>query len=63
MEHDPMRIARRFLIDNDVAAADIDALEAAARDEMTAVYDSASETDWPAAELAARDVQDLGGPA
>jgi pyruvate dehydrogenase E1 component alpha subunit len=63
MEHDPMRIARRFLIENQVAAADIDAVEAAAHDEMAAVYQTAKDTDWPAAELVARDVQDLGGPA
>ena len=63
MEHDPMRIARWFLLENDVAAADIDAVETAARDEMAAVYDTAKDTAWPAAELAARDVQDLGGPA
>ena len=63
MEHDPMRIARRFLIENDVAMADIDAVETAAGDEMAVVYDTAKDSAWPAAELAARDVQDIGGPA
>ena len=63
MEHDPMRIARRFLIENDVAKADIDAVETAAGDEMAVVYDTAKDSAWPAAELAARDVQDIGGPA
>ena len=63
LEHDPMTIARQFLIDAGVEPADLDAIVADAQQEMADAYDSAAAAPWPDDGLAATDVQDIGGPA
>ena len=63
LEHDPMTIARQFLIDAGAGPADLDAIVADAQQEMADAYDSAAAAPWPDDGLAATDVQDIGGPA
>lgn len=61
MAHDPLSIARAFLVENDIADADLDKIQADAEQEMAAAYQAASDAPWPEPELAKTDVQDIGG--
>ena len=63
LEHDPMTIARQFLIDSGVAPAELDAIALEAQQEMADAYDIAAAAPWPEDSLAVTDVQDIGGPA
>ncbi|NKB57743.1 MAG: thiamine pyrophosphate-dependent dehydrogenase E1 component subunit alpha [Alphaproteobacteria bacterium] len=63
MAHDPLTIARDFLTENGVLAADLEAIQGDAQQEMAAAYEAAKDAPWPAPELAAADVQDIGGAA
>lgn len=60
---DPMRRNRALLEAAGVPAAELDALEQAATDEMTAALDAAEAAPWAPAALALEDVQDAGAPA
>jgi pyruvate dehydrogenase E1 component alpha subunit len=59
-ERDPLRLAAARLATLGTAAAELDALHAAAKAEMETAVARAKATGWPAAELAYRDVQDFG---
>jgi TPP-dependent pyruvate/acetoin dehydrogenase alpha subunit len=63
MAHDPLTIARGFLVGNGVSSDDLETINSDAQREMTVAYEAAKEAPWPAPELAATDVQDIGGPA
>ncbi|MCB1742868.1 MAG: thiamine pyrophosphate-dependent dehydrogenase E1 component subunit alpha [Gammaproteobacteria bacterium] len=61
-EDDPIGRLRALLETAGVPAADLDALEQAAREEMEEVYAAARDTAFPALARAFTDVQDVGGP-
>ncbi|HVL57349.1 MAG TPA: thiamine pyrophosphate-dependent dehydrogenase E1 component subunit alpha [Burkholderiaceae bacterium] len=60
MAGDPLQRTRGRLIERGIDAAAIDALMNAARIEVAAAIESASQAPWPAAEVAAADVQTTG---
>jgi len=61
--NDPIGRARDMLLAAGVAAAEVDAVAAAALAEMDAAYDSARAAPYPPAAQAFVDVQDIGSPA
>ncbi|MEX2518515.1 MAG: thiamine pyrophosphate-dependent dehydrogenase E1 component subunit alpha [Paracoccaceae bacterium] len=60
--NDPIVNLRRALSAAGASDADLDAIAAKAKQEMTEAYETAKGTDWPAKELAYTDVQDIGDP-
>lgn len=61
--NDPIGRARDMLLAAGIAAAEVDAVAAAALAEMDAAYDSARAAPYPPAAQAFVDVQDIGSPA
>lgn len=62
-EDDPIARQRDLLVAAGLSVADLDALRAAARDEMQAALEVAKAAPWPADDTVFDDVQDIGSPA